>query len=63
MVRRQCEVLGDTSRYFLERNVRPAFSYRGANDDRVLGLVRAGLGVTVMPDWELVSEAVTVSVT
>lgn len=50
MVRRQCEVLADTSRYFLERNVRPAFSYRGANDDRVLGLVRAGLGVTVMPD-------------
>jgi DNA-binding transcriptional LysR family regulator len=50
MVRRQCEALADTSRYFLERNVRPAFSYRGANDDRVLGLVRAGLGVTVMPN-------------
>ncbi|MFN3512808.1 MAG: LysR family transcriptional regulator [Phenylobacterium sp.] len=50
MVRRHCEALADTSRYFLERNVRPAFSYRGANDDRVLGLVRAGLGITVMPD-------------
>lgn len=50
MVRRHCEALADTSRYFLERNVRPAFSYRGSNDDRVLGLVRAGLGITVMPD-------------
>lgn len=50
MVRRNCEVLADTSRYFLERSVRPAFSYRGANDDRVMGLVRAGLGITVMPD-------------
>lgn len=50
MVRRHCEVLADTSRYFLERSVRPAFSYRGSNDDRVMGLVRAGLGITVMPD-------------
>ncbi|WP_309644527.1 LysR family transcriptional regulator [Phenylobacterium sp.] len=50
MVRRHCEVLAETSRYFIERNVRPFFSYRGVNDDRVLGLVRAGLGITVMPD-------------
>ena len=50
MVRRQCEVLAETSRYFTDRNVRPAFSYRGVNDDRVLALVRAGLGITVMPD-------------
>ncbi len=50
MVRRHCEVLAETSRYFIERNVRPFFSYRGVSDDRVLGLVRAGLGVTVMPD-------------
>lgn len=50
MVRRQCEVLAETSRYFTDRNVRPAFSYRGVNDDRVMALVRAGLGITVMPD-------------
>ncbi|MDP3855784.1 LysR family transcriptional regulator [Phenylobacterium sp.] len=50
MVRRHCEVLAETSRYFIERNVRPFFSYRGVSDDRVLGLVRAGLGITVMPD-------------
>jgi DNA-binding transcriptional LysR family regulator len=50
MVRRHCEVLAETSRYFTDRNVRPAFSYRGVNDDRVMGLVRAGLGITVMPD-------------
>lgn len=50
MVRRHCEVLAETSRYFIERNVRPAFSYRGVNDDRMLAMVRAGLGITVMPD-------------
>lgn len=50
MVRRHCEVLAETSRYFIERNVRPFFSYRGVSDDRVMGLVRAGLGITVMPD-------------
>ncbi len=30
MVRRHCEVLAETSRYFPERSVRPAFSYRGS---------------------------------
>lgn len=50
MVRRHCEVLAETSRYFTDRNVRPAFSYRGTSDDRVAALVRAGLGITVMPD-------------
>jgi len=50
MVRRQCEVLAQTSRYFTDRGVRPFFSYRGAGDDKVLALVAAGLGLTVMPD-------------
>lgn len=50
MVRRHCEALSDTSRYFTERGVRPRFSHRSTNDDRVLALVRAGLGVTVTPE-------------
>ena len=50
MVRRHCEVLALTSRYFTDRNVRPFFSYRGTSDEKVLSLVRAGLGVTVRPD-------------
>lgn len=47
IVRRQCEVLGETSRYFTERGVRPRFSFRSTNDDRVMALVKAGLGITV----------------
>lgn len=50
MVRRHCEALALTSRYFTDRNVRPFFSYRGTSDEKVLDLVRAGLGITVMPD-------------
>jgi DNA-binding transcriptional LysR family regulator len=50
IVRRHCEVLSETSRFFTARNVRPELAYRGANDDRVLSLVRAGLGVTMMPE-------------
>lgn len=50
MVRRHCEVLSETSRYFTERGVRPRFSFRTTNDDKTLALVRAGLGITVMPD-------------
>lgn len=49
MARRSCEVLAETSRFFTERGVRPRFSLRSANDDRVMAMVRAGLGITVAP--------------
>lgn len=49
IVRRHCEVLSETSRHFTERGVRPFFAFRGTNDEQVLALVHAGLGVTVMP--------------
>src|SRR3546814_12573509 len=50
MVRRHCEVLSETSRYFTDRVVRPRFSFRTTNDDKTLALVRAGLGITRLPD-------------
>jgi DNA-binding transcriptional LysR family regulator len=50
IARRNCEVLLQTSRHFTSRGVRPFFAARTRNDDRALALVRAGLGVTVMPD-------------
>ena len=49
IARRSCEVLGETSRFFTERGVRPRFALRSANDERALAMVRAGLGVTVAP--------------
>lgn len=49
MVRRHCEALSETSRFFTERGVRPHFALRSTNDERVLRMVAAGLGVTVMP--------------
>lgn len=50
IARRACEVLADTSRFFTERGVRPPFSLRSANDDKVMAMVRAGLGITVAPE-------------
>ena len=50
IARRACEMLGETSRHFTERGVRPPFSFRSANDDRALAMVRAGLGITVAPE-------------
>jgi DNA-binding transcriptional LysR family regulator len=50
IVRRHCEVLSQTSAHFTARGVRPPFSLRTLNDERALAMVRAGLGVTVMPD-------------
>lgn len=50
IVRRHCEALSETSRFFTEQGVRPHFAYRSTNDERVLLMVAAGLGITVMPD-------------
>lgn len=49
IVRRHCEALSATSRHFVERGVRPHFAFRSTNDERVMQMVAAGLGVTVMP--------------
>ncbi|MDB5702536.1 MAG: LysR family transcriptional regulator [Sphingomonadales bacterium] len=49
IVRRSCEVLMQTSRYFTERGVRPPFSFKSTNDDRAMAMVGAGLGITVAP--------------
>lgn len=50
IVRRQCEVLPQTSQFFTKRGVRPFFAARTMNDERALAYVAAGLGITVMPD-------------
>ena len=50
IIRRHCELLSETSRYFTARGVRPAFPARATSDHRALQYVAAGLGVTVMPD-------------
>lgn len=49
IVRRQCEALSQTSRFFTERGVRPFFAYRSSQDDRVMAMIRAGLGLTIVP--------------
>jgi DNA-binding transcriptional LysR family regulator len=50
IVRRHCELLPETSRFFTTRGVRPVFAARTTSDDKALSYVRAGLGVTVMPE-------------
>lgn len=50
IVRRHCEALSETSRHFVERGVRPHFALRSTNDERVMQMIAAGLGITVMPD-------------
>ncbi|MDD2704073.1 MAG: LysR family transcriptional regulator [Acidocella sp.] len=49
IIRRHCEVLAATSQYFTQRGVRPSFGLKTTNDDKAMALVRAGLGVTVVP--------------
>ncbi|MDX3908385.1 MAG: LysR family transcriptional regulator [Sphingobium sp.] len=50
IVRRHCELLSETSRYFTARGVRPFFAARTISEGRAMSYVRAGLGITVMPD-------------
>ncbi|WP_293876981.1 MULTISPECIES: LysR family transcriptional regulator [unclassified Sphingomonas] len=50
IVRRHCELLPETSRFFTAQGIRPFFPARTTSDDKALGYVRAGLGLTVMPD-------------
>lgn len=49
IARRSCEILGETSRWFTQRGIRPPFFLRSTNDDRCLEMVRAGMGVTTAP--------------
>jgi len=49
LVRRQCEALSRVSQFFTARGVRPFMAARSANDDLIISYVRAGLGITVMP--------------
>lgn len=50
LLRRNCEVLAETSQHFTSHGVRPFFAARTTNDDHALALVAAGLGITIMPD-------------
>ncbi|BAV63575.1 LysR family transcriptional regulator [Sphingobium cloacae] len=50
IVRRHCEALSEISRHFTERGVRPHFALRSTNDERVMQMVAAKLGITVMPE-------------
>lgn len=49
IARRSCEILGETSRFFTQRGIRPLFGLRSTNDDRCMEMVKAGLGVTTAP--------------
>ncbi len=50
LVRRQCEALPETSRFFTARGIRPFFAARTADESRAIAYVRSGLGITVMPE-------------
>lgn len=49
LVRRQCEALARVSQFFTARGVRPFMAARSGNDDLITSYVRAGLGITIMP--------------
>lgn len=58
LVRRQCEALSRVSQFFTARGVRPFMAARSGNDDLIAACVRAGLGITVMPQ-SLVGPGIT----
>lgn len=49
IARRSCEFLNQTSQFFTSNGVRPRFSFRSHDEERVMAMVRAGIGITVAP--------------
>ena len=49
IARRSCEILRETSLFFIARGIRPPFALRSDNDERCLALVASGAGVTTAP--------------
>ena len=49
ILRRQCELLPETSRFFTAHGIRPFFAARTTSEAKAVSYVRAGLGVTIMP--------------
>lgn len=49
IARRSCEYLAATSKFFTGHGIRPRFAFKSRNDDRVMALVAAGIGITVAP--------------
>jgi LysR family hydrogen peroxide-inducible transcriptional activator len=49
VIRRLCEALPETSRFFTAHGIRPFIASRTTNDETAAALVRSGLGMTVMP--------------
>jgi DNA-binding transcriptional LysR family regulator len=50
VVRRHCEALPEISRFFTEHGVRPKFVLKTTSDERMLSVVRSGLGIGMMPE-------------
>ncbi|WP_301074926.1 LysR family transcriptional regulator [Sphingomonas sp.] len=49
ILRRHCELLPETSRFFTAHGIRPFFAARTTSEAKAISYVRAGLGVTIMP--------------
>ena len=50
VLRSDCEILPTTDRLFADHGVRPRVIHRTTSNERALALVRAGLGVTLIPE-------------
>src|SRR3546814_19576367 len=61
ILRRHCEALSETSRYFTDRNIRPLFSFITTSDERALALVRAGVEIGQASGWDRVCQYVEIS--
>ncbi len=50
VVRRHCEALPEISRFFTDHGVRPRFVLKTTSDERMLAVVRGGMGIGMMPE-------------
>ncbi len=50
--RMHCELCGETEQLFESKAVQPRIMHRATQEEWVIALVAAGLGVTIMPEWQ-----------
>lgn len=51
-----CEMWGESRKLFESEGIQPHVVYRADHEEWVISLVTAGLGVTIMPEWQGLSE-------
>jgi DNA-binding transcriptional LysR family regulator len=50
--RLHCELWGETQNLFASKDIQPQVIYKADHEEWVISLIAAGLGMSIMPEWQ-----------